>query len=563
MISAAIEQYSPVSSTESSAGTVRRVPITLIDYSPTNPRTSFDERGLHELAASIKSMGLLQPVTVRPKAEGRYEVIAGERRTRAHVLAQLDTIDVIVRDMADSDVLTAQTIENLQRADLTPIEEADGFALLLSQDEPPITVAELATRIGKSVGYVRSRVQLTHLVDEAKTALRANTLSLRVALHIARLTEADQGDILPWATEMDDWNGHRPGERQVADEIERRYFLDLARTPFDTKDATLVEGKPACVACPLRTGFDPSLFPDIKKKDTCTDRACFNAKRDAHVTQVVQVQIGRAQRKDKATPPPIVLLSAGWETPRIEHFVDTGDDDSVVSFESFKQNEYVIVRRGENCEHTRPGVLVDGADAGKVQRICTDAACKTHRTFHVKSPDTEDYRAKERERMKKLQQERVVLRRVLDASIAAMPMEQGVTLGRLDLQFVATAMVKRFWYEHIKQMAKARGIEPAKPKYGSPDYIGAMCTYIEGLSETEVLRFLMDLSLSSDAWPTNYGTDKPEQLLALAKRVGVDVAAIRTEVHTAARAKAKGSKKKTRTSKKVVSKQGKGSPHTE
>lgn len=550
--------------TESSAGTVRRVPITLIDYSPTNPRTSFDERGLHELAASIKSMGLLQPVTVRPKAEGRYEVIAGERRTRAHVLAQLDTIDVIVRDMADSDVLTAQTIENLQRADLTPIEEADGFALLLSQDEPPITVAELAIRIGKSVGYVRSRVQLTHLVDEAKAALRANTLSLRVALQIARLTEVDQRDVLPWATETDDWNGHRPGERQVADQIEQRYFLDLARAPFDTKDTTLVEGKPACAACPLRTGFDPSLFPDIKKKDTCTDRACFTAKRDAHVTQVVHVQIERAQRKDITNPPPIAFVSAGWESPEIEHLVGMGDEDSRVSFESFKQSEYVIVKRGENCEHTRPGVLVDGPDAGKVLRICTDAKCKTHRAFGVKSPDTQDYHAKERERMKKMQQERIVLRRVLDASIAAMPLEQGCTLGRLELQLVATALVKRGWHEHIKQMAKARGIEPPKSKYGSPDYTAAMCTYIDGLNDTDLLRLMVDMSLASDAWPTSYGLEKPEQLLALAKRVGVDVAAIRTEVNTAARAKSKTkeSKKKVNATKKMVSKRGKGSART-
>lgn len=528
--------------TEPTADMVVRLPFALLDYSPTNPRKSFDARELRELAASIKSIGLLQPVTVRPKTDGRYEVIAGERRTRAHALAKLDTVPAIVREMADCEVLTAQTIENLQRADLAPLDEAEGFAALLAQDDPPITVAELATRVGKSAAYVRSRVQLMHLIDEAKTALRKNVLSLRVALHIARLTDTDQRDILPWTLETD-WSGHRPSEGQVAREIERRYFLDLARAPFDTKDASLVEGRPACVDCPLRTGFDRSLFPDIKEKDTCTDGACFHAKRDTFVDRAVLVQLEKALSRGQ-DPTTVVRVSSAYGPPTTVGQRGPHQSGEPENAPLLTRNKYVTVSRGENCEHTQQGVVVDGLEAGRTIRICANPECSTHRSFDVRQSDTADYRAQERERTKKIKRERIVLRRVLDATVTAIPLGQGVTLDLTDLRLVATSILSRLWHEHVKQIAKAREIEPQTSQYGGRDYTGALRKRIETLDAPEILRLMVEMALIGEACPSTYGTEKPKRLLDLAKRVGVNVGSIRAEVTEAS--KGKGTAKKAR-----------------
>lgn len=512
----------PEGTSPSGTGIVVRLPLALIDYSPTNPRTSCDERELRELAASITAMGLLQPITVRAVAEGRYEVIAGERRTRAHRLAKLDSIDAIVRDMSDADVRTMQTIENLQRADLAPLDEAEGFAALLAQEEPPITVADLAARIGKSAAYVRGRVQLTHLVNEAKTAARKDTLSLRVALHLARLTEADQRDLLPWAIKAD-WSGHRPSEARVAQEIERRYFLDLARAPFDRTDTTLVPGKPACVECPLRTGFDRSLFPDIKTKDTCTDRTCFAAKRDAQVDRMVLVQLERALSRGD-DPRTVVRVSTAWEVQRSTEGVSGIDAEMGPPLGA---REYTVVSRGENCEHTQPAVVIDGIEAGKTIRICVEATCRTHRAFSVSTPDTANARAEERARQAKVKQERVVLRHILDATVAAVPLARGPMLASNDLRVVAAAMLDRLWHEHVKQIVHARGLTPPKSDYGTRDYAGALRDHWTTQSDADVVRCLVEMALASDARPSTYGGETPDRLLAMAKRNGVDVTAIR------------------------------------
>lgn len=494
---------------------VREVPLALIDPSPFQRRTVFDESQLRDLARSIKSEGLLQPITVRPLPSGRYELIAGERRVRAFQCLDRRTIPAIIRPCTDDQARTLLAIENLQRADLLPLEEAEQFALLLSQPEPVITVAELAVRIGKHPGYVRSRVQLTHLVEEAKQALREHALSLRVALHVARLPEADQRDVLPVATQPDHL-GRRPSEATIAREIERRYHQQLARAPFDPADATLVPARGACTTCPRRTGFDPTLFPDIAEEDTCTDRTCFHAKREAHVERVLVVQIERAAKKGRA----VVRLS--------EQYGHLSVEDGKPA--PLSHSEYTVVKPNEKCEHTVTGVLVDGSAAGTVLRVCPDATCRTHRAAGVggRAPTAgNDYAARKRERRKAVQRERVALRRVLDATIAALPLTQGPTLAIEELRLVAMAMMERLWSETAKQIARARKLTPEDNRWGYPDHPTALRSHIATLATPDLLHLLVEMALAAEAWPSVNSTDEPTRLLALAQRVGVDAEAIR------------------------------------
>lgn len=145
---------------------------------PNQPRKHFEKEALGELAASIKSQGVLQPLLVRPMAgefKGKYEIVAGERRWRASQLAGLTDVPVIVRDFSEQDVLLAALIENLQREDLNPIEEALGIETLRS--EFSLNQEELAMRLGKSRSSIANSLRLLGLSPQMQTEVASGALS--------------------------------------------------------------------------------------------------------------------------------------------------------------------------------------------------------------------------------------------------------------------------------------------------------------------------------------------------------------------------------------------------
>ena len=153
---------------------VRMLPIRLIDPNREQPRRSFDEEALKELAASIRAVGVLQPIIVAPSGE-RYTIIAGERRYRASRLAELTEIPAIVRDWDSQKRLEAALVENLQRDDLNPLEEAMGVRRLM--DEAGLTQEMAAERLGKSRPAVANLLRLLTLADSVKQLLAEGKLS--------------------------------------------------------------------------------------------------------------------------------------------------------------------------------------------------------------------------------------------------------------------------------------------------------------------------------------------------------------------------------------------------
>lgn len=154
------------------AGAVRSLPLDLLDPSPFQPRRAMDPAILQELAASIKACGILQPLLARPNPTdpARFQIVAGERRWRAAGLAGLHEVPVLVRPLADGDAMAAALVENLQRQDLNPLEEADGYTRLI--EEFGLTQETLALAVGKSRGHISNMMRLTGLVDPVKAALR-------------------------------------------------------------------------------------------------------------------------------------------------------------------------------------------------------------------------------------------------------------------------------------------------------------------------------------------------------------------------------------------------------
>lgn len=151
--------------------------VDLLEPSPFQPRLDMDETRLDELTASIESQGLLQPILVRPhpEHEGRYQIIAGERRWRAAQRAGLHEVPVHVRQLEDAEALAAALVENLQRADLNAIEEAEGLRRLLS--EYALTQEELATLVAKSRPHISNMLRLLALPEPVRKMVREGRLS--------------------------------------------------------------------------------------------------------------------------------------------------------------------------------------------------------------------------------------------------------------------------------------------------------------------------------------------------------------------------------------------------
>ncbi|MHA7851015.1 ParB/RepB/Spo0J family partition protein [Roseovarius sp.] len=155
----------------------RTVPIEKIRPNPDQPRRSFDKDKLDDLAASIKEKGIIQPLIVRPVPgdDTAFEIVAGERRWRAAQMAKLHQIPVLVRDFNDTEVLEIAIIENIQRADLNPVEEAAGYSQLM--DKFGHTQEKLSEVLGKSRSYIANSVRLLTLPEEVQTYLRDGRLS--------------------------------------------------------------------------------------------------------------------------------------------------------------------------------------------------------------------------------------------------------------------------------------------------------------------------------------------------------------------------------------------------
>ena len=156
---------------------VRVIPVNNIESNPNQPRTFFDAEALHELAASVREHGVLQPILVRPLGQNRYQLVAGERRWRASKEAGLTTIPALVEELDDDTALEIAIIENLQREDLSPLEEATMYDRMVK--DHGYSIRKLAEKLGKDKGYLENRLRLADAPEEIRelVSLRKDTLS--------------------------------------------------------------------------------------------------------------------------------------------------------------------------------------------------------------------------------------------------------------------------------------------------------------------------------------------------------------------------------------------------
>ena len=156
-------------------GDVLRIPANLIDPNPYQPRMAFDNDSLEELAESVRTFGLIQPISVRKQSDGRYQIISGERRFRACKLAGMDTIPAYIRTADDQGMLEMAIVENIQRQDLDPIEVAMSYQRLM--DECNLTQERMAQRVGKKRASIANSLRLLKLPTKVQHDLKTGLLS--------------------------------------------------------------------------------------------------------------------------------------------------------------------------------------------------------------------------------------------------------------------------------------------------------------------------------------------------------------------------------------------------
>ena len=337
------------------------IAIDTITESTTNPRRTFDECKLGELAESIRTNGLIQPITVRPLAQG-FEIVAGARRFRAAQLAEQFSLPARIVDIDDTQALEWQLVENSQRVDVHPYEEAQGFQRLL--DMPGYDVAALVEKSGKSAAHVYARLSLLQLEPTIAEAFSAERITAAHANLLARLPQEHQTTAYEqcWRKDWQDKEPHLLPAKHLAAWIQTNLYLSLAEAPFSKEDPTLNPPAGACVTCPRRSGFNTSLFADVTG-DQCLDAPCFHTKVNAHLDREISARPGLVQIED------------GWRSPKEkrpesvqrEHFREVEPDASNPDAEPVVP-----------CPAAKAALVVYGKRIGTFVTVCTDDHCPVH-----------------------------------------------------------------------------------------------------------------------------------------------------------------------------------------
>ncbi len=532
-------------SNQSVAMKVLEIPLDRIQESKGNPRRSFDEAKLRELAENIKVHGVLQPVLVRPLPEGlegAFELVAGARRFRASKLAGKRTIPATVRELNDAECREIQLIENLQRADIHELDEALGYRALRDLNPELYTVETIATKIGKTPKYVYGRMKLVDLIPTVQTAFYEGRLTIAHALEIARLQPRDQeralAECFPGHRSVKSILKDRKAEavsvRELREWIEREIHLDLKNAPFDAADGNLLPAAGPCTACPKRTGNNPLLFPEIRNKSLCTDPSCYKAKVQALVKLRVTPLVEQGQKPLQVSEIP--YWQAHTKTPN-----------------TFYEGQYRRAEREEECPATQIAVVVDGRKAGTVLHICTSEKCKIHGRVsrYEVSPQEREQRRKIALAARIQKEARL---RILQAVREKLP----AALDRADFEMAALDYFRRLGHDNHHRLFQVYGWEEKKIKSSwggfSVEHEKLAQDQIRSMRIADLNRFIVTCALVSDLYFSGFGVgevlSKDSNLAQVASRYNVRATKITAAVTAKLSAKRKGGKSKRRTSKR-------------
>lgn len=365
----------PSEAVETVSSTYTSVSINDLLPSATNPRRRINDESIASLAESIKLQGILEPIIVR-KLEDKFEIVCGERRYRAALVARLSEVPCIIRVLTDDEVLNIQIHENLHREDIHPMDEAFGFKIL--QERLGCNSKELAIRVGKTEGYVLNRLKLNQLIAEAQQDIDDEHLPLSYALEIAKYPEDIQRLIL---AEVYRTENSFQDERWIrvpikGDLVSMKWLLEwintnvhriLSKAPFNTMAENLRPDGLACAKCPERTGAVIGLFEpeQVGKKDACLNPACYAQKVENHIT-VRRSELAGLRNVDPADVP----IVRSWSYSDGEGYL--GSRSAIVIGD---------VRGGSSdaCDNAVSGIDIERDNYGETVGVCLrSTGCLIH-----------------------------------------------------------------------------------------------------------------------------------------------------------------------------------------
>jgi ParB family transcriptional regulator, chromosome partitioning protein len=485
----------------------RDLPLSRLQESPFNPRKRFEQSSLEELAQSIRAQGVLAPLLVREVEPERFEIVAGSRRFRASQIAGLEQAPVRIVTLSDAEAQLAMAVENLQREDVHPLEEARAFANLLQQQ---YDIGTIAAKVGRSERFVAERIRLNELIPAIADAFLENKIPVGHALLIAKLPASQQPEAFNaafrrmWTTQGDTQT--LVPVKELAAWIEINILLDLAAAPFDRHDAALLPEAGSCDDCPKRTGANTLLFPG-DTPDSCLDKQCYAAKTDRHIARALEQK------------PNLVQISSAWGS-------HNGGP--------LGRNRYVEVTAAKNgngakpaqkrCSHLTKGIVMDGGSRGQILTICAEPSCTVHHTQAQQSREAaEKARAEQRKQNEKRKLELTTRNRVLAAVLAKV----SAPLSKPDLILIATALLERLIPEYAHSLAIRHKLIASEDQGRSANDTRLLKEHLKTLDESSVSRFLIEISLIDSA--TNPYVEN-ELLDAAAKRYRVNVEKIAESV---------------------------------
>lgn len=458
------------------------IPLAQLQESKHNPRKHYDPAALAELADSLRSTGQLTPILARPIGNGKtptYEIAAGHRRFRAAAIVGLETVQVIVREMDDAKFIEALNVENLQRKDIHPLEEARGFQDLITIAR--LDVAGIARRVGKSEKYVYDRIKLLDLIPKAKELFLADRFEAGHAILLARLTSADQERAIDPDEEALFQREHTLFHPERDEDAEGDVYDGLKARSVRELDAWIAKH----VRLDLKRDTQALIFPDIAEK----------------VVPAKEMNL-------KVIP--------------ITHDTFVQPDAKVEGERTFGPSSWKRadgLHDSKRCEYAVMGAIVVGPGRGEAFEVCiAKTKCTTHWKAEVKAAqDREKAKANGSSSTKggataaapakpswQVQQEREEAQRKAEDAV-------WVTAGPLVLEALAAGVKKAATGVLADIVLSDRGVDKRAEKY-----------FPRGRTAEDVLRHMVFRGLPRNAeYP--YGR---QELARLGKRLGVDVAAI-------------------------------------
>jgi ParB family chromosome partitioning protein len=512
------------------------LPIALLTESKTNPRRTFEENSLKELAESIRTQGVLAPLLVRPITEQGFEVVFGARRFRAARMAAAATVPVRIKNLTDAEALEAQLVENLQRRDVHPLEEAQGFRALLNLEEPQYSIEQIAAKTGKSPAYVTQRIRLTELAAPVVEAFYAEEIGVGHALLLAKL-QPDQQEKALSECFREEWTGTGKKAkhillpvRHLQHWIEHNVLLLLKLAPFSKRDAQLLPAAGSCVECPKRTGHNRLLFADVQQ-DACTDPTCYAAKVDAHVQALI------------ASKPKLVQISTSYGSqpegctaiPRNKYVeIEAEKPDTP---EKAKRPEY------KTCRFTTEAIVTYGTEKGELRKVCPNPDCSIHHPKKQPTKDDAGFKAEQEKSRKEEALAHATGTRVLQTILAAVP----VRLMKRDLLFIVESLLPLLDERSVALVARSRSI---RAKEG--ESIGKLLTaFLRKSDESALGKLVVEvvILLSGKTQP-----DGGKVLRAAAQAYKVDTDAVARKVKQEFAAKEKSKRVEPRPATKIAKK---------